>query len=269
MEQGTKNKCKQCSLQKRQSKVLVTDDSELKRNGLGTTLGIFKCSCLQCKEEWFIDIHAKNRRSRRRDLVTLLTERANLFHKTNAGMEFDSTSFQSHQTAYDQDWKPFEQQFEHFCDTKPENHIIAHLSADAAGFENGSSKDFFIKEHKEKGGGMKHVVQNALSKYTTSSEADEERMPKLTREDIDYHLLGATVFHDISKSKQKQVADFINITIDRIKSSQFTQFTPATAHNEIRRVYFENPKSIVQNLPVPKPQKKVKMDLYQFLWNNL
>ena len=135
------------------------------------------------------------------------------------------------------------------CDSMNQSlKIKEHLSKSST-FGNAASSSYFCAEQDERGGGKKKIVGKALNKED-DSQLNGQKV--LTTQEIDYQLLGATVFHDMPKSKAKQVVAFINVTLNRMKETNFSANIPATSHSEVRRVYTEGSNSILQNMPVPK-----------------
>jgi hypothetical protein len=82
-----------------------------------------------------------------------------------------------------------------------------------------------------------HTVSSIKCNKTSRSE----------KSDIDYHLLGTSLFNNIPRKKVKMMEIYMKGTIKRIQQDQ-----PAIlSHSDIRRCYTKGSTSIYRQMPVP------------------
>jgi hypothetical protein len=124
-----------------------------------------------------------------------------------------------------------------------------------------SSKKYFVNEFSGEHKGLQSVVQRATteSKKETSKHKGLQSIVQRTTtkrshkdalmEDTDYHILGASCFNGMPKSKIQSVCKFMKETINRHQCHKIK--TTHLTHADVRRIYTEGEKSIYKNMPVP------------------
>jgi hypothetical protein len=90
-------------------------------------------------------------------------------------------------------------------------------------------------ENQSKNAGIQSVVSNA-------TKHQDQR-----KSDIDYHLLGTSLFNNMPRKKVKMMEMYMKETIKRVQQDQ----PVILSHSDIRRCYTKGSTSIYRQMPVP------------------
>ncbi len=93
---------------------------------------------------------------------------------------------------------------------------------------------YFLMENQSKHAGIQSVVSNA-------------KKLKIRKSDIDYHLLGTSMFNNMPRKKVKMMEMYMKETTKRVQQDQ----PVILSHSDVRRCYTKGSTSIYRQMPVP------------------